>query len=101
MTETQTEIRDRWLAKKPLYEPHGNCAGCLPNGEPIDEEPEMCDGEHYVGLCNNCVDTAMELDRTYASKLMGFTLPESEETIDVAEIRQTIFRSLKRQETGE
>lgn len=87
MTETQIEIRDRWLAKKPLYEPHGNCAGCLENGEPIDEKPELCDGEHYVGLCNNCVDTALELDEPYARKLLGYTLIESNNAADEAELR--------------
>lgn len=73
LTPEQMEIRDRWLIRKPLYEPYGNCGGCLENGEPIDEEPEMCDGEHYEGLCSNCVDTALEIDEQYASKLLGYT----------------------------
>ena len=75
LTPEQLEILNFWLIRKPLYEPYGNCGGCLPNGEAIDEEPEIDsdDGSHYEGLCSNCIDTALEIDEKYASKLLGYT----------------------------
>lgn len=65
---------DALLTVKPLYTEYGNCAGCLTNGEVIDEAPELdADGEHRPGLCSNCLDTAFETDERYAGRVSGYS----------------------------
>ena len=56
----------RYLTPKLLWE-DGCCAGCLENGEVIDETPELnLDGTHTPGDCINCVDTAFETHSAFA-----------------------------------
>ena len=58
--EERREIEEHWLAHKKLYTINWNCAGCLPNGEVIDEVHEA------NGQCDNCVTTAYEMHSDYA-----------------------------------
>jgi hypothetical protein len=58
--EERREIEERWLVHKKLYTMNWNCAGCLPNGEVIDEVHEA------NGQCENCVTTAYEMHPDYA-----------------------------------
>lgn len=62
------------LTPKLTYTEYGNCAGCLTNGEVIDEAPELDgDGEHHPSHCSNCVDTAFEIDERYAGRVTGYS----------------------------
>ncbi len=70
--EQKKEIDTRWAVDKPLWDNGGidSCAGCLENGEPIDEQPLISrqTGEQVIGMCANCCDTAFEIHAGYAHK---------------------------------
>lgn len=72
MTANATERADidRLAAAKPLWTASGNCAACLENGEVVDEQPDMMNGEQVVGLCHNCEATAFEIDEDYARRVI-------------------------------
>ena len=62
------------LTPRLLYTDYGNCAGCLENGEVVNEEPEVdADGEHHPSYCSNCADTAFEIDQRYAGRVTGYS----------------------------
>ena len=66
------EELERCAAPKLTYA-DGYCAGCLPSGQVVDEEPEWtcveADGTHVESYCENCTTTALEIDKAYAQHL--------------------------------
>ena len=73
MTEATPEQKadiDRLVARLTTDLVYGGlCAGCLPNGEVIDEVPDTFHGEPCVGGCFNCTDTIFEIHEGYAKKV--------------------------------